>query len=141
MGVDKNIIAEKLKSLERYLERIKFHTPLNADGLKSDLDKQDLICLNLQRAVQISVDIASHILSEKIHEQAATMSEVFLALSRKDILDESLAVSLAKSVGFRNIAVHEYNALDMDIVYSIITNELNCFYKFANTVLSIVNNP
>ena len=78
-------------------------------------------------------------MTEQLHEQTSTMAETFLALSRHGLLDSQLASRLAKTVGFRNIAVHEYNTLDMNILYSIITKEIGCFYEFADTVLRIVN--
>jgi len=134
MSVDNKVIGEKLISLNRCLERIKLHIPTTVEALQNDFDAQDIISLNLQRAVQISVDIAAHIL----HEQTSTMAETFLALSRHRLLDSQLASHLAKAVGFRNIAVHEYDTLDINILYSIVTNEIDCFYKFAAAVLEIV---
>ena len=139
MSIDKKVIGEKLISLNRCLERIKLHTPANVEALQSDFDTQDIICLNIQRAVQISVDIAAHILAEQLHEQTPTMAETFLALSRHGLLDSQLASRLAKAVGFRNIAVHEYDTFDMNILYSIITKEIGCFYEFLDTVLRIVS--
>lgn len=134
MSIDKKVIGEKLLSLNRCLERIKLHVPVNVEALQSDFDTQDIICLNIQRAVQISVDIAAHILAEQLHEQTPTMAETFLALSRHGLLDSQLASRLAKAVGFRNIAIHEYNTLDMNILYSIITKEIGCFYEFSDAV-------
>ena len=139
MSIDKKVIGEKLLSLNRCLERIKLHTPANVEALQSDFDTQDIICLNIQRAVQISVDIAAHILAEQLHEQTPTMAETFLTLSKYGILESQLASRLAKAVGFRNIAVHEYDTLDMNILYSIITKEIGCFYEFSDTVLRIVS--
>ena len=124
MSIDKKVIGEKLISLNRCLERIKLHTPTSVETLQNDFDAQDIISLNIQRAVQISVDIAAHILAEQLHEQTPTMAETFLALSRHGLLDSQLASRLAKAVGFRNIALHEYNTLDMNILYSIITKEI-----------------
>lgn len=139
MSIDTKVIDEKLLSLNRCLSRIKLHTPACVETLQNDFDTQDIINLNLQRAVQISVDIAAHILAEQLHEQAPTMAETFLTLSKYGILESQLASRLAKVVGFRNIAVHEYNTLDMDILYSIITKEIGCFYEFSATVLRIVS--
>ena len=140
MSIDKKVIGEKLLSLNRCLERVKLHTPANIEALQSDFDTQDIICLNIQRAVQISVDIAAHILAEQLHEQTPTMAETFLALSRHGLLDSQLASRLAKAVGFRNIAVHEYNTLDMNILYSIITKEIGCFYEFSDAVVLRIGN-
>ena len=139
MSIDKKVIEEKLISLNRCLDRIKLHTPATVEALQTDFDAQDIISLNLQRAVQISVDIAAHILAEQLHEQTSTMAETFLALSRHGLLDSQLASRLAKAVSFRNIAVHEYDTLDMNILYSIITNEIGCFYEYADAVLGIIN--
>lgn len=139
MSIDTKVIDEKLLSLNRCLSRIKLHTPACVETLQNDFDTQDIINLNLQRAVQISVDIAAHILAEQLHEQTPTMAETFLTLSKYGILESQLASRLAKVVGFRNIAVHEYNTLDMDILYSIITKEIGCFYEFSDTVLRIVS--
>ena len=139
MSIDKKVIEEKLISLNRCLDRIKLHTPATVEALQTDFDAQDIISLNLQRAVQISVDIAAHILTEQLHEQTSTMAETFLVLSKHGLLDSHLASRLAKAVGFRNIAVHEYDTLDMNILYSIITNEIGCFYEYADTVLGIIN--
>ena len=139
MSIDKKVIGEKLISLNRCLERIKLHTPTSVETLQNDFDAQDIISLNIQRAVQISVDIAAHILAEQLHEQTPTMAETFLALSRHGLLDSQLASHLAKAVGFRNIAVHEYNTLDMNILYSIITKEIGCFYEFSDAVVKIVS--
>lgn len=139
MSIDKKVIEEKLISLNRCLERIKLHTPITVEVLQTDFDAQDIISLNIQRAVQISVDIAAHILTEQLYEQASTMAETFLALSKHGLLDIHLASRLAKAVGFRNIAVHEYDTLDMNILYAIITHKIGCFYEFAEAVLKIVN--
>ena len=139
MSIDKQVIEEKLISLNRCLDRIKLHTPATVEALQSDFDAQDIISLNIQRAVQISVDIAAHILAEQLHEQTPTMAETFLTLSKHGLLDSQLASRLAKAVGFRSIAVHEYDTLDMNILYSIITKEIGCFYEFSDTVLRIVN--
>ena len=139
MSIDKKVIGEKLISLNRCLERIKLHTPATVEALQNDFDAQDIVSLNIQRAVQISVDIAAHILAEQLHEQTSTMAETFLALSRHGLLDSQLASRLAKAVGFRNIAVHEYNTLDMNILYSIITKEIGCFYEFSDAVVKIVS--
>ena len=139
MSIDKKVIEEKLISLNRCLDRIKLHTPATVEALQTDFDAQDIISLNLQRAVQISVAIAAHILTEQLHEQTSTMAETFLALSKHGLLDSHLASRLAKAVGFRNIAVHEYDTLDMNILYSIITNEIGWFYEYADTVLGIIN--
>ncbi|MGH8604902.1 MAG: type VII toxin-antitoxin system HepT family RNase toxin, partial [Gammaproteobacteria bacterium] len=62
--MDKQLIEEKLESLRRCVRRIEHKCPPKAEALDSDWDLQDIIAINLTRAVQLSVDIAAHVLSE-----------------------------------------------------------------------------
>ena len=55
--MDKQVITQKLESC---LVRIQDKSPNNAEILVSDLDLQDIISVNLSRAVQLSVDISAH---------------------------------------------------------------------------------
>ncbi len=63
------------------------------------------------------------------------MAESFTSLSEIGVIDEELAERMRKAVGFRNIAVHEYEKIDWDIVFSIITNHLDDFKRYAGAVL------
>jgi uncharacterized protein YutE (UPF0331/DUF86 family) len=79
--MDKLIIFSKLDSLKRCIDRIKEKTPDSLEALSSDLDRQDIIVLNLERAVQTSVDIASYIIAEKDVQTPMSMSESFRLLN------------------------------------------------------------
>ncbi len=133
--MDTDIILTKLDSLRRCITRIEDKTPASADILKGDYDLQDIISINLERAVQISVDVASRILSQTETSTPATMGETFIALSEIDVISGELAVQLRKSVGFRNISVHEYEKVDWEIVYSICTRRIDTFRMYTAAVL------
>ena len=77
-------------------------------------------------------------MTEQLHEQTSTMAETFLALSKYGVLETQLASSLAKAVGFRNIAVHEYHTLDIHILYAIMATEIGCFYAFSDAVVQML---
>jgi uncharacterized protein YutE (UPF0331/DUF86 family) len=38
-------------------------------------------------------------------------------------------------VGFRNVAVHEYARLNLDVVHAIITKQLEDFRTFSSTIV------
>lgn len=133
--MDADIILNKLESLRRCVSRIEEKTPSSAESLKSDYDLQDIISLNLERAVQIAVDIASHVHSELDTKTPATMGESFVSLADAEVISRELAEQLRKSVGFRNISVHEYEKIDWEIVFSICTKNMANFRGFAAAVL------
>ena len=59
--MDQQVIDQKLESLRRCLLRIDSKQPFDAHQLSDDFDLQDIISLNLTRAVQMAVDIGAHI--------------------------------------------------------------------------------
>ena len=70
--------------------------------------------------VQLSVDIGSHLLLDFEIRSPESMAGVFIALGETGVLEKSLAERLSRAAGFRNIAVHEYQSIDWNIVYSIV---------------------
>ena len=133
--MDRLIIERKLDSLWRCLERVRSRTPASASDLLHDLDLQDVLVLNLSRAVQICVDVAVHILSERKQPPPETMGKAFDLLAQEGLLETELAQRLKKSVGFRNLAVHNYEAIDWAIVHAIATRHLADFEAFAKAVM------
>jgi uncharacterized protein YutE (UPF0331/DUF86 family) len=133
--MDRELILLKVSSLQRCLSRIEEKRPVNSQLLTENFDLQDIISVNLERAIQICVDISSHILSDFPDRPPETMGETFSALSQKHIIPKELAESLRKSVGFRNISVHQYHKLDWEIIYKIITHYPDNFKEFARCAL------
>lgn len=133
--MDRLIVERKLDSLLRCLERVRSKTPEDVDDLLHDLDLQDILVLNLSRAVQVCVDIAVHILSERKQPPAETMGKAFDLLAQDGFLNDALAQRLKKSVGFRNLAVHNYDAINWVIVHTIATKHLVDFEAFAKAVI------
>lgn len=129
--MDREIIAQKLESLRRCLQRIETKCPNDPSILISDIDLQDIISLNLSRAVQLCVDIGAHLISCMDLPPPNTMGQTFDQLEQSGLISDSLATNLKKAIGFRNIAVHNYDAINWQIVYSIITNHLLDFTEFA----------
>lgn len=125
------IISEKLEALRRCVTRIESKRADSADVLRKDVDRQDILSLNLTRAVQLCVDIASHMLADTTQPAPQTMGEAFELLAAEGIISQDLAKSLKAAVGFRNIAVHAYDVIDWDIVHAITYEGIEDFRSFA----------
>ncbi|MDF1579407.1 MAG: DUF86 domain-containing protein [Desulfuromonadales bacterium] len=94
--MDREVIEQKLESLRRCVQRIESKSPSSAAELGADLDLQDIIALNLSRAVQICVDIGAHLVSGLDVPPPGTMGETFDLLAQVDVLDRRLAENLKK---------------------------------------------
>ena len=132
--MDRQVINQKLESLRRCLVRIQDKFPADAAELQNNFDLQDIIALNLSRAVQLTVDIGSHIISTMNMPAPETMGQTFEILAQQNVLTVNVADQLKKSVGFRNIAVHNYEAINWQIVHSIVSEHLKDFTEFAKGV-------
>lgn len=137
--MDKGLVLEKIQSLRRCLERVEGVCPKTISELKTNFNTQDVLVLNLERAVQLCVDIGLHILSDSPSPMPGKMADTFRGLRERDILSKKTAESLAKAVGFRNLAVHEYDKLNWDIVWSIITKHLSDFKDFMGCMLKYMD--
>lgn len=132
----KDVVHQKIESLRRCLLRIASKTPSSAKTLANDFDLQDIITVNLERAVQSCVDVASHVLAEidAASPPAESMGESFLKLSRESVISAQTAERMKKAVSFRNILVHEYTEIDWNIVFKVATVHLEDFRSFAKEV-------
>ncbi len=137
--MDKSVVLNKLESLRRCLQRVQDKTPASVDLLVEDVDLQDIIALNLERAIQTCVDIGLHIISDLEVPVPETMAQTFDVLKKAGCLEAATAERMAKSVGFRNTAVHAYQEIDWTIVYCIITDHLNDFREFARQILDLAD--
>ena len=102
--MDRKLIDEKLESLQRCVERIRSRCPNEISQLATDSDLQDIVALNLTRAVQICVDIAAVVISESPLPAPETMGGAFDALAKLAVIDETLAGQMKAAVGFRKFA-------------------------------------
>ena len=137
--MDRLIVERKLDSLQRCLDRVANKCPQNADAFLENLDLQDIVVLNLSRAIQLCVDIGTHCLSLQTTPAPNTMGETFDHLADNHIIQAALSERLKKAVGFRNMAVHNYATLNMHIVHSLATQNLGDFKAFARAIATTLD--
>lgn len=128
--MDIDLIRVKQDSIVRCVQRVRVKSALTCAELLDDYDAQDVIVLNLQRAVQQAVDIGVHIPAESAQPVPETMRGAFLGLRAMGVLSVETAERMMKAVGFRNTAVHAYQQIDWAIVHSIATERLSDFADF-----------
>lgn len=100
--------------------------------------KQDSIILNLQRAIEAAIDIAMHLCAVFKFGVPQSSREAFDLLEEKKVVSKELAKRLKAMVGFRNIAVHDYQAINLEILKNIIEKDLSDFLEFKDAVLNFL---
>ncbi|MHB1688919.1 MAG: type VII toxin-antitoxin system HepT family RNase toxin [Ignavibacteriaceae bacterium] len=136
--LEKDAVLSKISIIKNCLNTIKKATGLNPEKLE-DFIIQDVFVLNLQRAIQACIDIANIIISKKGLKLPAAYKDSFLILRQNNILDKDLSDKMANMVGVRNIAVHEYQEISVDILKSILNNNLKDFEDYYSLIYSKID--
>lgn len=126
-----DVVLNKAAIIERCLSRVREVYGGDPDGLRSDLTCQESILLNIQRACEASIDLAMRLVRMHSLGLPQDSRDGFRMLVTAGLLDAELGTTLERMVGFRNIAVHEYQRLDLDIVQAIIERQLDDLAAFA----------
>jgi uncharacterized protein YutE (UPF0331/DUF86 family) len=129
-----DVILNKVSIIERCVKRVREEYENNPNNLK-DFTKQDSIVLNLQRACEASIDLAMHIVAEKKLGLPQSSREAFSLLETADILPSSVSQKMKAMVGFRNIAVHDYQEINLLILQKIVEIHLLDFMEYTKTIL------
>jgi uncharacterized protein YutE (UPF0331/DUF86 family) len=131
-----DVLINKAAAIERAVRRVREEHSGDDRNITANQTRQDAIILNLQRACESSIDAAMHLV--RVHRLGVPQEtrEAFDLLERAQIIDARLAGRLKKMVGFRNIAVHDYQKLSLDIVRQIIVQHLDDFQVFTRVLLS-----
>ncbi len=131
--LEKDAILSKISIIKNCLNTIHKATNLDPEKL-DDFMVEDVFVLNLQRAVQASIDIANIIIAMKGWRLPASYKDSFKELLKQKIIDKATFEQMSKMVGFRNIAVHEYQELDRAILSSILQNNLKDLEQFYSLI-------
>jgi uncharacterized protein YutE (UPF0331/DUF86 family) len=125
-----DIILNKCAIIERCIRRIKEEHAAcpNLDNFTH----VDALVLNIERACQAAIDTAMHLVAEKHLGIPQSSGHAFNLLSDNGLIPEELALSLRKMVGFRNIAVHNYQELDQAILSFVVEKGFTDFIEFCN---------
>lgn len=129
-----DVVLNKIQTIERCLKRIREEYVGFEDSFEENHTKQDSVILNLERASQASIDIATHIVKIKGLGLPNSSRELFDLLLENGIISEVICKQMQGMVGFRNIAVHDYQNLNLEIVVAIVEKHLGDFENFVKEV-------
>lgn len=118
------VLLGKAAIVERCLKRIGEEYVGHEDELASNFSRQDAIVLNVQRACEACIDAAMHLVRINRLGIPTESRQAFDMLVKSGCLDAELGRQLVAMVGFRNVAVHNYRELDIDVLRGILTERL-----------------
>lgn len=128
------VVLQKAASIRRCVQRAREERNAAGTGFRTDFTHQDAALLNIFRACETAIDLANHLV--RIHRLGAPAwsAQAFEFLSKADKLPQDLADKMVRMVGFRNLAIHEYDRIDMDLVESLFSGPLDDLLRFVDSV-------
>lgn len=131
-----DVLMAKTASLERCIRQARrYYAEADEPPFEEDFMRQDAVALNIQRACEVGIDMANHLIKVKKLGLPQDSRESFLILAREQVISADLGDRLARMVGFRNVLVHRYQELDLAIMRSVIETRLDDLLEFARVVL------
>lgn len=130
-----DVVLNKVAVMNRCMKRVREEYRDDPVRLES-VTIQDSIILNLQRACEAAIDLAMHVVAMRNLGVPQDARNGFELLREAGVIEAGLAERMKRMVGFRNIAVHDYQAVQVAIVRSIIVERLGDFDEFAAAIKS-----
>ena len=130
-----DVVLNKVAVIERCLRRIREEYEGHEAELATHFTKQDSIILNLLRACEASIDVAMHRVRVNRLGIPQDSRDAFALLERAQLIPSDLSRRLQAMVGFRNVAIHDYQKLNLDIVRSVLVGHLADFETYCQLLL------
>lgn len=129
---DADLLAKKLAFIETCVRELRDLARL--DAISQDVREERFVTHTLQIAIQAALDVASHIVSEERLGEPETNRGLFDLLARNGWLTVDQAHTMRRISGFRNIVVHGYERVDLNILRDIVAFRLEDLIDFVDTV-------
>ncbi|WP_119153870.1 type VII toxin-antitoxin system HepT family RNase toxin [Caldimonas tepidiphila] len=130
-----DVLLNKAATIERCVARAREEYARGPDSFATDYTRQDAAILNIQRACEAALDMGQHLVRRERLGVPQSARDVFALLSRAGWIEPALADALKRMVGFRNVAVHDYQALQLPITVKVITEHLDEFLDYSRALL------
>jgi uncharacterized protein YutE (UPF0331/DUF86 family) len=129
---DLDLVLKKLAFIETCLMELR--TLSKPESLEVDVKERRFVEHTLQLCLQAIQDVASHIVADERLGEPSTNQQLFRLLECAGWVDAPLADTLRAAIGFRNVLVHGYTAVDLDIVRDVLANRLGDISSFVDVV-------
>jgi len=127
-------VARKIRSMKKYVDFLRSCQSVTKEGLEEDYALRSAIERNLHLAIESALDIGEVIISAEDFEKPEDYRSVILILGKYKVIPRDFAERFAEAAKFRNILVHMYAEVDVELVYEILQNNLGDFDEFAKYI-------
>lgn len=135
MAIDINTVRSLLEYLEAEVKLVE-ESGVTEATLSEKAGKlfADATKYRMQIAVEAVINLAEHIVAGLNLGKPEFAKELFPLLVKEKIINDELSEKLQKAVGLRNVLVHMYREVDLDILADSATVGLGDLRAFAKAI-------
>jgi uncharacterized protein YutE (UPF0331/DUF86 family) len=137
--VDKVLIGRKISELETYLNQIREFRKISVARYNKDWKTQRIVERTLQILIELCIDIANHLISDRGMRLPTSYSDTFRVLMEQGIISKYLYKKMENMAKFRNVIVHQYEDINSRIVVSILHKNIKDFEKYKQAIIKCIS--
>lgn len=139
--INEHFLKRKISLIQDDLVKLSSLAKDSFDEIMKDFIKQAAVERILERIVNRAIDINQYLISELTTKSIIppkNYRETFLRVSELGIYNKEFAEETAKSIGTRNILVHEYDNVNYSLIYSSINDCLKDYHQYCEYILKFI---
>jgi len=133
-GIEKTLITTKLSKLKQYQRFLKELQANTFEDFTSDFKISGASERYLQVAIECIVDIGNEIISSLQLQRPERYRDIPYILAESKIIPKTFAETIATMIGFRNLLVHDYASINLNLVYEFLQKKLPDFENFTKYI-------
>ncbi len=135
------VVEMRLKELDAVVSQLNKYRDLKLDTMKQDLEKRWVVERGIEAGAQLILEIADHILSNHFGYYSETYEDSLKGLLEKNVISEELYSQIKGLGSLRNILVHQYIQIDLNIVFNSFHKSLKVFPLFTQEIMDWMEEP
>jgi uncharacterized protein YutE (UPF0331/DUF86 family) len=134
-SVEKSLIMAKLSKLSQYLRFLMELQKSSMEEFVGDFKISGAAERYLQVAIECMIDIGNEIISSLQLKRPERYRDIPYILSDAKIIPRPFADTIASMIGFRNLLVHDYASINLNLVYEFLQTKLLDFENFMKYIV------
>lgn len=132
--LDPDTVLVKLARMDELVRRLEPRVGVSGEDLRSNDVVRDSTLWILLQLVTLGAAVGAHIAAARLSRTAATYGETFALLAEAGAIEEDLLPALKGAAGMRNVLVHEYEEIDLDVVADALSSAVTTFAALRRQV-------
>lgn len=136
--IREDFIKRKISLIQDELAHLVELSRFSFNEVVSDFVKQSALERILERTISRAIDVNNHLLSELAGKDTSPpkdFKETFMRMAELGVYPVEFAGQISRSVGTRNVLVHEYDKVDYNKIYNSISDCLRDYHQYCEYIL------